>query len=477
MTTAAPDVLKDDGVTPTTPFDDGSGRVALNKASDPGVTFDVPGADYVTFANELYRVNYPSLYIPSMPGQVTVQRTMRSVLSQSATWKFKVQDAPPDLTITVPSQVIVSAGGTATFNITVDARNVPLGGVRHASIEISNAPRKLRFPVTIVRGQATLPLTKSCAPGTFPLNTNTTCTLTIVNPTFSNANVSLIDNLPSKLQLVPGSVTGGATEVGNGLVFNGVVAGAVPPVISVAPGSSPGGYIPLGVAPITCGGSCDDTGFNFNMTSFGGVRYNGVTYNTVGLATNGFVQLGGLTSTTANNQNLPNTAAPNNVLAPFWTDLHPLGTDGNGGGRLRAAIVTSSPNQWLVFEWRDVFEFGGATPLYTFQAWMRLGGSVQDISYTYALLGGTGAAGRATVGAENSTGQFGSTRYFDGAGTFPTVGSDLVVTFTPGAAGETKVITFQAKGVGVGTWTNYAEMTSSTFFGTSIATFSGEVTP
>jgi subtilisin family serine protease len=41
MTTAAQGVVTEDGVTPATPFDTGSGRVDLTQAWDPGITFDV----------------------------------------------------------------------------------------------------------------------------------------------------------------------------------------------------------------------------------------------------------------------------------------------------------------------------------------------------------------------------------------------------------------------------------------------------
>ncbi len=81
-----------------------------------------------------------------------------------------------------------------------------------------------------------------------------------------------------------------------------------------------------------------------------------------------------------------------------------------------------------------------------------------------------------SVGAENKFGNRGQSTYFNGTGTLPTNGTQLRVTTTPGAV-TSKVITFQAKGVGVGTWTNYAEMTGDTFDGTNIARFSGTVTP
>ncbi len=68
MTTAFGGVVKEDGVTPATPFDYGSGRVDLNVAGNPGLTFDETVANYVALQNELWNSNYPSLYVPVMPG-------------------------------------------------------------------------------------------------------------------------------------------------------------------------------------------------------------------------------------------------------------------------------------------------------------------------------------------------------------------------------------------------------------------------
>ena len=66
--------------------------------------------------------------------------------------------------------------------------------------------------------------------------------------------------------------------------------------------------------------------------------------------------------------------------------------------------------------------------------------------------------------------------YVDGTGTLPTSTTQLRVTGTPGAPGETHTITFQARGVKAGTWTNYAFMTSSLFQGVAAAFFGGQVT-
>jgi hypothetical protein len=382
--------------------------------------------------------------------------------------------------VTVPSTINVAANGTYTFDITVDASTVPIGEVRHAWINFKDVAsvRRLRFPITIVRKQSSIPITKSCVPTAVPLGTTTDCTIEITNLAFAPANVDLSDVLPSRLKLVPGSVAN-ATVSGNGLTWSGTLSPATPPVIDVAIGSAPFGYVSLaslGLGPLACTGTCDDTAFNFG-TGGGGVLYNGVVYSTAGLVTNGFVQLGGATSTTSLNQNLPNPAAPNAVLAPFWTDLWPAGTTGAGSGTLRAAVLSSGGNSWLVFEWTDVREFASATSKYTFQVWMRRGGLVEDITFAYARVDSTGSGGLLTVGAENADGSIGDSYYFNGVGTLPGVGTELRVSSAAIVPGGTRTVTFSATGKTLGNWTNCAKLTSDQTLGTSSACISGSVVP
>ena len=74
-------------------------------------------------------------------------------------------------------------------------------------------------------------------------------------------------------------------------------------------------------------------------------------------------------------QLLPNPVRPNNVLAPYWSDLN-----GTGAPGLYAATLTGGGQRWMVFEWR-VFEYG-ETQLKVFQTWIGLNG-VQDITFNY----------------------------------------------------------------------------------------------
>ena len=145
----------------------------------------------------------------------------------------------------------------------------------------------------------------------------------MTNPTFADATVSMRDPLPSSLRLVPGSVTGGATASGNDVVFTGTLAAAVAARRAIAAGNVPGGLLPLsgfGVPPVV--GVGDETITNFDVPAF---LFAGETYTQVGMVSNGYAVVGGGTGADVDfiNQNFPNATPPNNVLAPFWTDLDP----------------------------------------------------------------------------------------------------------------------------------------------------------
>jgi hypothetical protein len=476
MTTANPKVVKEDGTTPANAFDMGTGRIDLRFAGNPGITIDETGANYVTNANQLYLANYPSVYHPSMPGLLTVQRTVHSVTATNATWKLSVMKSHTDFKVTVPTKINVAAGGDTTFSISIDARDVAIGQVRFAKITLRNGGRELKIPVTFVRGQAPITLDKTCAPATVPVGTNTTCTITVVNPTFSAQNINLTDNLPSgKLRLVAGSATGGATEVGNGIAFNGSIAASQAATVAIGPGSSPaGGYLPLslfGIPPV--GGVGDDTITNFNVPAF---SYAGETWTQVGFSSNGYVVIGGGSGpdNSLNNQNFPDPNRPNNTLALFWTDLNPA-----AAGALRIGTLTDGSDTWIVMDWEGVREFSTAGNLHSFQVWIGINSDAnpaEDVSYAYGPNTGNGDGGFLSVGAENKFGNSGQNTYFNGTGTLPANGTQLRVTTTPGTV-SSLTFTFQARAREAGAWVNYAFMTSPAFVGTSVARFAGTNVP
>lgn len=471
MTTATGNVRKEDGSTPATPFDTGSGRIDLTKAGNPGLLFDESGANFVALQGRLWEANYPSLYVPTFLGKITVQRVVQNTRTTSRQWRLAVL-GPADLKVTVPASLTVPALGTAAFDITVDGSGIELGGTRHAVIELRRmGEATLRFPVTVVRRAASVPLAQTCAPSQIPLNGTTACTITLSNSTSQDATVAVSEVLPiDRLQLVPGSVVN-ATAAGNGLTYSGVLTGGSSFGVSVASGTSPAGYLPLslfGIAPIA--GVGDESITNFNVPAF---LYGGVLRTRIGVTSNGYAIVGGGTSADVQyvNQSLPNQAPPNNVLAPFWTDLNP-----GAGGAMRIGTLNDGVRTWIVMEW-DKVKYFSSPHTASFQIWIQTASlSEEDITFAYDLIQGNGDGGFLTVGAENDLGSRGANFYFNGTGTLPTSETELRVTTTPGAPGGTRTITFSAKGTSAGSWKTCALMDSSAYFGTQTACSSGSVT-
>lgn len=198
--------------------------------------------------------------------------------------------------------------------------------------------------------------------------------------------------------------------------------------VAIAAGISPAGYLALslfGIMPVP--GVTDDSVTNFTVPAF---TFAGQSYTKVGFSSNGYVIIGGSTVPADNafiNQNMPNPASPNNVLAPFWTDLDPP-----AGGALRIGVLTDGMDTWNVLDWEGVKEFG-ATRTHSFQVWIGINGDAhpaEDITFTYGPVGGAGAPGGLTVGAENKFGTRGQNFYFNGTGTLPVTGTQLRVTTT-----------------------------------------------
>jgi hypothetical protein len=248
----------------------------------------------------------------------------------------------------------------------------------------------------------------------------------------------------------------------------GTIEGALAPTIdSIVGGSTPGGgYLPLrmfGTPPI--GGMGDETIANFNTPPF---QWGHEVYTRIGVDSNGYVIIGG--GGAGDNdfvpQTFPDPAAPNNVIAPFWTDLDPTpgaGCTGNCG--VRIDLLTDGADVWLVIDWEDVPTFGeGPGNAHEFQIWIGIEGDanpVEDVSLAYGDLG-TGASTGLNAGAENRNGT-------SGVNISPVDGDQFVITTSPPVPGGSVVLTYEALGKRRGTYVLTARMTSSVTAGTTSA--------
>jgi len=201
--------------------------------------------------------------------------------------------------------------------------------------------------------------------------------------------------------------------------------------ITVAPGSTPaGGYLPLslfGIGPIA--GMGDGSVVNFNVPTF---TWAGQTWTRLGVASDGYVIIGGDDGGTSNpvNTSLPNAASPHNIIAPFWTNLNPA-----AGGGVRIGTLTDGSSTWIVVDWQKVPNAADATTN-SFEIWLRIEsgaglGAGEQVSFGYGTGAdsiGTGSGGLLTVGAQDINGHVGGVLYFNGTGTLPVPRSQYVVT-------------------------------------------------
>ena len=87
MTTATTKVVKEDTTTPADPFDFGAGRVQVNVANKPGLTFDETADRMAALGNDplgAVHLNIPSVDAPVMPGAVTTTSSSSPITSHSS---------------------------------------------------------------------------------------------------------------------------------------------------------------------------------------------------------------------------------------------------------------------------------------------------------------------------------------------------------------------------------------------------------
>jgi subtilisin family serine protease len=442
-TTATTAVVKEDGTTPADPFDFGGGRVNLNVAGNPGLTFDESAADYAAASVDVLGridLNTPSVNAPVMPGQISTSRVARNVSGRTLTYTVTT-DAPAGSRITVtPSSFTLAAGATIRLRIRISAPSAAPGQY-FGRIDLNRrGGSDLHLPVAFFRTQGQVSLNQTCDPTTIALQTGrSTCEVTVQNNSLQDTSVVSRSRLTSNLRLT--AVNGAFQASPREAVGTANLAGRELASPSIAPGQSPAGYLPLdafGITPIPIG---DEEAINLSDLA-APVRFADQDYDTVGVVSNGYSVAGGVSSSAEIQfvpQDLPDPALPNSVLAPFWTDL-----DGTGAPGILAAELTDGVGTWLVIEWRvNLF---GTTSQRVFQHWLGEGGA-EDISFVYDpanLPPAPPPAFGLTVGAENQAGTAG-----DQIAGAPT--EDLRVTSAPGTPGGILAYSYELKGVARGT--------------------------
>jgi hypothetical protein len=236
------------------------------------------------------------------------------------------------------------------------------------------------------------------------------------------------DSIPQNASYVPSSATGGLIyDPAKNVLTNTIGLG--PPKVSLIP-ETLYGYISLPdivvdppFVPQACPeNNCDNaaialTGFDFY---FYGQHVTDLIW-----VTNGYIQVGTeISSLAGTNQDLPDPAPPNNLIAPLWTDLdlESCTSDSGDMGWYRG-FVTDGTYDYYVFEWKEAALKSDPKACFSIQLWIKRGSD--DIWFVYGPQ--TETIYTATVGIENLNGSAGFTYFYNGAGAVPTNGTSLKV--------------------------------------------------
>jgi subtilisin family serine protease len=456
MTSARTSVVKEDETTPADPLDMGAGRIDVAAAIAAPLTFDESAADYFDMGNDpltAIDLNLPSVNAPVMPGRITTTRT--AVNSSGKTQAYTVATtAPANSTIAVtPSSFTLGPGKAVKLTITIKS-SATAGVQRFGQIRVTavagvgsnRVVTRVHLPVAFIRKQGEVKLTQSCSPTSIKVASTTLCSVTATNTGFTDQEVNLATSTTTKLGVT--SVLR-ATKVDSHTVRKGgvLLTGGAPGVPSL---DSLGfdGYLPLdllGVDPEPVG---DEDLLNFDVPTF---LYNGVSYSRIGVDSNGYVVMGGGTADDNECCTLPSGPSPNrpnNMVAPFWTDLDGTGTDG-----IFVADLTDGTNSWIVAEFR--LNVVGTSDLRTFQVWIGHNG-VQDVEIAYPLgdLPYADPNGQDfLVGAENSVG--------DGEMSATLPNDDFMVVSTPPTPGGSYNYKVRAQGISSGSARVNSSMTAT----------------
>ncbi|PZQ91519.1 MAG: serine protease [Leifsonia xyli] len=437
-------------------FDRGAGSIRANRAVAPTLTISETAADFRASAKDpLSRLdlNIPSVLVDPLPGAAIVKRTVTNVSGSSQSFAVSSTIAGGVKAYINPSSFSLAPGASRTLTIVLSGIGAADGW--HEG-QITIAPRRgsanpVVLPVAVDVGEASLSLAQSCAPATIKAGKTSTCTVTASSSLPVDVTAK-IDVLASPLLKVS-TVTAPATKRPLGASWSGTLTAASPPKIdaidAVDPGETvSGGYLPLstfGIAPVD--GMGDESIVNFTVPSF---VYGGEVYDRIGVVSNGYVVIGGGAAGDveyAPPASFPDEATPNNVIAPFWTDLNPA-----AGGAIRVGTLSDGAGaQYLVVDWAGVPAWSGGDN--TFQVWIQLG-ATEDSWMTYDGPLTADTASGSLTGAENRTGTSGVTvANVDTSKAY-------VLRTSPPTAGGAVTFDYTVKGLLRGTWSTSATLRS-----------------
>lgn len=423
-------VLDDDAETSASPFAMGAGRMDLDAAAKAILTFDKP-----------------SVASDSCVGPCTFTRTVYNKSDETTSWTLSASADSAGVSVS-PSTLELEAGASAEFMVTVDSTFAEYGSWIFGNVMIKSDEGKqdAHLPLAVMAKEssdsslisASTSATDITASDEFPIKA-------VVNNSIFENTVTVTAKAPEGTALtseddVSVSIDGAQQngfDVNEDLGLITWVGKLDLPEIQSAKGTGASPSIfDLGIAYVpACDEGCDEKAFTFSTPEY---KYNGATYDSITISDNGIVIVGGgTTSGTWNNKELPDSANPNNILAPLWSDYDLTdGTAGDtGGGELGIQFASDGVDTWIAVEWNKAQLYADPSgDAYTFSVWIKTG-TEEDIWFNYHDIPNMPA--NVTIGAENIGGSVGTTFHYNGEG--ETVISDDYVQLQNTAAGSVEI--------------------------------------
>ena len=451
MTRAVTSVVKEDLVTPADPFDMGAGRVDVQRAMQAPLTISESADNFAALTgDEVNRVhlNIPSIDAPVMPGRLVTTRTLTNVTNSRQlvrTWA-KTQ-AGTKITVS-PRRFVIAPGAQRTVTITISS-TAEVGVQQFGQLVFGTRTANLTLPVALIPQQGAVAATQSCDAQQGRVGDSTVCTVTVTNNSFVAQDVAATSQPNRNLRATAAT---GATLTNGVAHASANLVGATLGVPTVAE-QSVGGFADLADFGVAAEAIGDEDIVNYDVPEF---VFNGQSYASVGIDSNGYLVAGGGGSEDNECCTLPTGASPakpNNLMAPFWTDL-----DGSNAAGLRIAVLgDGAANSWLAIQWE--VNVWGSTDLRKFQVWIGLNGT-QDVSYTYAAPMADPNGQPFLVGAENAAGEG------DMQASLP--GPDLVVTSSDPLPGGSLSYTVTLRGRLAGAGNLHTEMSTAAVPGVTV---------
>ncbi len=430
MTTSLWDnsLRKEDGATPTDPFDRGAGRVNITNALNAGLLLNITGAEYTaanpaaTPAGDPKTLNYPSMGDDACYKSCGWTRTVRNPTGQQMTWNgvFVGSDGLVG-TLTVPS-FSINAGATQALGVNItDVSGLTPGQWYFGTVVYTEADGKapqFHMPVAIKVAGSTDSgkIVKTVTPAGAGAGAQMTYTVTVKNKLKSSQTFAVSDVVPAGSTYVANSATGGWTYNSGTNTLSGNVS--LGPSAFVWREKNLGGYEEMAgqVPPADLAGLSLDNG----CFSLGGMDfyYLDTHYTDILVSMNGVVRAGIPTSPlcpTGTPTKFPTNDPGDmqeNLLAPFWADLDLT------GGNMYLVLTIRNGKPHTVVEWENI-RLKATNQRFSFQLWIEDGTDNIWFSYPAGFNSTIGTASpTAGIGAENLAGNEGVQYYFySGSGT------------------------------------------------------------